>query len=146
MRTPTIIALLSLAACGGRSVDWPVYQGSDDHTHYTTLSQISPANVASLKVAWTYDTKDAFDGSEMQSVPVVVDGVLYAMSPKQRAFALDARTGKELWSFDPTGGHFAGPRIRYRGVTGNIAFDANGDLLDAAMTIYTYRGGKKAAL
>ncbi len=116
MRTPTIIALLSLAACGGRSVDWPVYQGSDDHTHYTTLSQISPANVASLKVAWTYDTKDAFDGSEMQSVPVVVDGVLYAMSPKQRAFALDARTGKELWSFDPTGGHFAGPRIRYRGV------------------------------
>ena len=116
MRAPALIALASLAACGGRSVDSPVYQGSDDHTHYTTLSQISPANVASLKVAWTYDTKDAFDGSEMQSVPVVIGGVLYAMSPKQRAFALDASTGKELWSFDPTGGHFAGPRIRYRGV------------------------------
>ncbi len=37
-------------------------------------------------------------------------------------------------------------RIRYRGVTGNIAFDANGDLLDAAMTIYTYKGGKKVKL
>jgi quinoprotein glucose dehydrogenase len=52
----------------------------------------------------------------MQSNPVIIDGVLYAMSPKQRAFALDASTGKELWSFDPTGGRFTGPRIRYRGV------------------------------
>ena len=52
----------------------------------------------------------------MQSNAVVVGGVLYAMSPKQRAFALDAATGRELWSFDPTGGRFAGPRIRYRGV------------------------------
>ena len=99
-----------------RNVDWPVYQGDDDHTHYTTLSQISPANVARLQVAWTYDTRDAFEGSEMQSNPIVIDGVLYAMSPKQRAFALDAATGKELWSFDPTGGRFTGPRIRYRGV------------------------------
>ena len=99
-----------------RNVDWPVYHGDDNHTHYTTLSQISPANVANLKVAWTYDTRDAFEGSEMQSNPIIIDGVLYAMSPKQRAFALDARTGRELWSFDPTGGLFTGPRIRYRGV------------------------------
>jgi quinoprotein glucose dehydrogenase len=100
----------------GQNVDWPVYQGDHDHTHYTTLSQISPANVAQLQVAWTYDTRDAFPGSEMQSNPVIVGGVLYAMSPKQRAFALDATTGRELWSFDPTGGQFTGPRIRYRGV------------------------------
>ena len=97
-------------------MDWPVYHGSDGKTHYTTLAQISPANVAQLQVAWTYDTKDAFKGSEMQSNAVVIKGVLYAMSPKQRAFALDAATGKELWSFDPTGGKFTGPRIRYRGV------------------------------
>jgi branched-chain amino acid transport system substrate-binding protein len=37
-------------------------------------------------------------------------------------------------------------KIRYQGVTGNIAFDAQGDLRDAAMTIYTYRGGKKIKL
>jgi quinoprotein glucose dehydrogenase len=105
-----------VAACAQANVDWPIYQGSDEKTHYTTLSQISPANVSTLKVAWTYDTRDAFEGSEMQSNPVIIDGVLYAMSPKQRAFALDASTGKELWSFDPTGGKFTGPRIRYRGV------------------------------
>ncbi len=37
-------------------------------------------------------------------------------------------------------------KIKYQGVTGNIAFDANGDLLDAAMTMYTYRSGKKTKL
>lgn len=125
VRNLALVAVLALTtavhaqartAQSGRNVDWPVYQGDDDHTHYTTLSQISPANVARLRVAWTYDTKDAFDGSEMQTNPVVIDGVMYGMSPKQRAFALDAATGKELWSFDPTGGRFTGPRIRYRGV------------------------------
>jgi quinoprotein glucose dehydrogenase len=111
-----VCVFATVVACAKANVDWPVYQGSDEKTHYTTLSQISPANVSALKVAWTYDTRDAFEGSEMQSNPVIIDGVLYAMSPKQRAFALDAATGKELWSFDPTGGKFTGPRIRYRGV------------------------------
>jgi len=111
------VLLVALLSCNrSRNVDWPVYQGSDDKTHYTTLAQISPANVSTLQVAWTYDTQDAFEGSEMQSNPVVIDGVLYAMSPKQRAFALDAATGTQLWSFDPTGGKFTGPRIRYRGI------------------------------
>ena len=111
-----VAPLIGCASQPPSTVDWPVYQGNHDHTHYTTLSQITPANVAQLKVAWTYDTKDAFPGSEMQSNPVIVNGVMYAMTPKQRAFALDAATGKELWSFDPTGGRFTGPRIRYRGI------------------------------
>lgn len=116
-RRVAVSLALFAAACGGpANADWPVYQGSDAKTHYTTLAQITPANVATLKEAWRYDTKDAFEGSEMQSNPVVQGGVLYAMSPKQRAFALDAATGRELWSFDPTGGKFTGPRIRYRGV------------------------------
>ncbi len=110
-----IVLVVALSACA-RNADWPVYQGSDNHDHYVTLSQITPENVSRLEVAWTYDTRDAFPGSEMQSNPVIVNGVLYAVSPKQRAFALDAATGKELWSFDPTAGKFTGPRIRYRGV------------------------------
>jgi quinoprotein glucose dehydrogenase len=137
------LVFLCLVACARTNVDWPVYQGSDEKTHYTTLDQITPENVGQLQVAWTYDTKDAFEGSEMQSNPVVIDGVLYAMSPKQRAFALDAATGKELWSFDPTGGKFTGPRIRYRGVVvhdGRVYFNYRYRLfaLDA-------RTGQKAA-
>jgi quinoprotein glucose dehydrogenase len=120
MRTLRVLFFLApigaLAQRNAANADWPVYQGNSDHTHYTTLSQISPANVAKLKVAWEYDTKDAFAGSEMQSNPIIVNGVMYAMSPKQRLFALDAASGKELWSFDPTGARFTGPRIRDRGV------------------------------
>lgn len=99
-----------------RTVDWPVYGGSDDHGHFTTLSQISPANVRRLKVAWTYETGDAFKGSEMQANPIVVDGVLYATTPKLQVFALDAATGRERWRFDPNAGGGASARFRHRGV------------------------------
>ena len=99
-----------------QNVDWPVYHGDEGRTHYTTLSQISPANVRRLKVAWTYETHDEFKGSEMQANPIVVDGVLYATTPKVQVFALDAATGKERWRFDPNAGRPAGPRLRHRGV------------------------------
>ncbi|MFO0093612.1 MAG: pyrroloquinoline quinone-dependent dehydrogenase, partial [Gemmatimonadaceae bacterium] len=65
-----------------QNANWPVYHGNDEHTHYTTLSQITPANVKRLTVAWTFDTKDAFPGSEMQANPIIIDGVLYATTPK----------------------------------------------------------------
>ena len=99
-----------------QTVDWPVYGGSDDHTHYSTLSQITPANVRQLAMAWTYDTHDAFPGSEMQTNPIVINGVLYGTSPKLRVFALDAATGRKLWSFDPQNGAPPTSRIRHRGV------------------------------
>ncbi len=100
----------------GGSVDWPVYGGNSDNTHYSTLDQITPANVARLQVAWTYETHDEFQGSEMQANPIVIDGVLYATSPKMRVFALDAATGRELWSFDPSLGRPLAGRFRHRGV------------------------------
>ena len=65
------------------------------------FAQIHRGNVAKLRLAWTFDTGDAFQGSEMQCNPMVVDGVLYATTPKLRVFALDAATGKQIWRFDP---------------------------------------------
>ena len=110
--------LLAIAASAARAqnADWPVYHGNDDHTHYSTLSQISPANVKQLKVAWTFDTGDAFAGSEMQANPIVIDGVLYATTPKLQVIALDAATGRQLWRFDPQNGAPPTSRIRHRGV------------------------------
>ncbi len=86
------------------SGDWPHYAGGPESTRYSPLTQITPKNVASLKLAWTYDTGDAFKGSELQCQPVVAHGVLYATSPKLRVFALGAATGVLRWSFDPIEG------------------------------------------
>ena len=109
--------LLTLALAGGvtLSADWRHYGGSPEATRYSPLTQITPSNVASLKVAWTYDTNEAFEGSEMQCQPVVADGVLYATSPKLRVFALDAATGAEKWSFNPLEGDPTPSRTRIRG-------------------------------
>jgi len=53
----------------------------------------------------------------MQSNPIVVDGMLYATTPKMRVIALNAVTGTEVWSFDPSQGAGAQRRFRHRGVT-----------------------------
>ncbi|HTE46600.1 MAG TPA: pyrroloquinoline quinone-dependent dehydrogenase [Gemmatimonadaceae bacterium] len=113
---PLLLAAPALLGAQSKSVDWPVYGGNTDHTHYSTLGQITPANVARLQVAWTYETHDEFTGSEMQANPIIVDGVLYATTPKLRVFALDAATGRELWKFDANGGNPPASRFRHRGV------------------------------
>jgi quinoprotein glucose dehydrogenase len=77
--------------------DWPVYGGSPENTHYSTLKQINRKNAKNLKVAWTYDTGEK---GVLQTSPIIVDGVLYGISPTQRIFALDAASGKLLWKFD----------------------------------------------
>ena len=73
--------------------------------------------MSKLQVAWTYDSHDAFKASEMQSNPVVVDGVLYVTTPTLKVVAVNAGTGKEIWKFDPSGGASPGARFRHRGVT-----------------------------
>jgi quinoprotein glucose dehydrogenase len=111
------LAATVLIAGSAASPDWPHYGGGPDQTRYSLLTQISPSNVGSLRVAWTYDTQDAFEGSEMQCQPVVSRGVLYATSPRLRVFALNAATGTEIWSFDPNAGANAAPtRTRIRGL------------------------------
>jgi quinoprotein glucose dehydrogenase len=105
-----------LFASSTLAADWPHYGGGPDQTRYSPLTEITRANVATLRVAWTYDTRDAFDGSEMQCQPVVAHGVLYATSPKLRVFALNAATGAEIWSFDPNKDVKTPTRTRIRGL------------------------------
>lgn len=114
--------LISRNATGaGTSGDWAAYGGGPENTHYSALDQINRRNVDQLEVAWTYDTGDVFEGSEMQCNPLVVDGLLFGTSPKMRVFALDPATGEERWSFNPAtstgGGTRSAGRPRNRGVT-----------------------------
>src|SRR5919106_3000026 len=114
MRAAPLVLLFLIAS--PLCADWPHYGGGSDQTRYSPLTQITPANVGQLEVAWTYDTGDAFKGSEMQCQPVVAHGVLYATSPKLRVFALDAATGVLKWSFDPNSDAKNPTRTRIRGL------------------------------
>jgi quinoprotein glucose dehydrogenase len=84
--------------------EWPATGGGPDNIKYSSLAQITRANVGKLEVAWRYETGDAFAGSEMQTNPIVIGGTLYAITPKQRLIALDAADGRLLWKYDPHGG------------------------------------------
>jgi len=77
--------------------DWPVYGRGPENTHYSSLTQINRTNVKQLQVAWSYDTGEP---GGLQTSPIVVDGVLYGITPTQKIFALDATTGKIFWKFD----------------------------------------------
>ena len=59
--------------------DWPAYGGHLEGTRYSPLKQITRANVSRLKVAWTYDTADG--PGDPQTQPIVVDGVLFGVTP-----------------------------------------------------------------
>jgi quinoprotein glucose dehydrogenase len=110
-------SVLTLLFCATLlAADWPDYGGNQARTRYSPLTEITPANVSSLKVAWTYDTGDAFKGSEMQCQPVVARGILYATSPTLRVFALDAATGAVKWSFNPLEAETPPSLTRIRGL------------------------------
>ncbi|HTG28157.1 MAG TPA: PQQ-binding-like beta-propeller repeat protein [Methylomirabilota bacterium] len=80
-----------------RGRDWPSYGSSPENDHYSPLAQINRNNVAQLKIAWTFDTGE--EGG-LQTSPLILDGVLYGITPSQKVFALNAATGELLWKFD----------------------------------------------
>jgi quinoprotein glucose dehydrogenase len=94
---------------------WTAFGGGSDNIHYSSLKQITPANVSQLKVAWTYDSGDAYPGSDIQCNPIVVDGVMYVTTAKLKVAAVDARTGREIWVFDGLKGRR--PAHKNRGLT-----------------------------
>jgi quinohemoprotein ethanol dehydrogenase len=66
--------------------------------YYSPLAQINTANVTRLGLAWEHPTRTK---RGLEATPVVVDGVMYTSGPWGAVYALDARTGLELWRFDP---------------------------------------------
>jgi quinoprotein glucose dehydrogenase len=111
-----VAGLLCASLAWAVDTGWPV-NGGPGNIRYSPLTQINRENVKQLAVAWTYDSGDAFPGSEMQSNPIIVDGTLYATTPKMRVIALDATTGHEIWSFNPSEPTDPKRRYRQRGVT-----------------------------
>ena len=84
--------------CQAADVNWPGYGGGQEGTRYSPLRQIDKSNVGKLVEAWRYDTADGMGASQTQ--PIVVDGVLYGMTPKHKTVAINAATGEKIWQFD----------------------------------------------
>jgi quinoprotein glucose dehydrogenase len=82
--------------------EWPAYHRDLAGTRYSPLDQITPANIARVKIAWTYaqDTSVGRPETRSQNTPLMVGGVLYFSAGSQRAVvAADAATGKQLWAW-----------------------------------------------
>src|SRR5262245_23785616 len=82
-----------------QSKEWLTYGGNYAETRYSPLRQIDASNVARLGLAWTYAVGRG--GGNQEATPLFHNGVLYGITNWSIAFAVDAKTGQELWRFDP---------------------------------------------
>ncbi|HTV56525.1 MAG TPA: PQQ-binding-like beta-propeller repeat protein [Terriglobia bacterium] len=109
-----LIVTLSIALCGLTNCSQPdhtvvtgatapgtswTYGGGPAQIHYSPLRQINRTNVRKLKVAWTYDTGEK-SSYGFESTPIIINGVLWGLTPSQKVFSLDAATGRVRWKFD----------------------------------------------
>jgi alcohol dehydrogenase (cytochrome c) len=76
--------------------NWLMYSGDYAGRRYSTLDQINTKNAASVVPKWAYQT---MAGGKFETTSLVVDGVLYATGADDRAFALDARSGRPIWQY-----------------------------------------------
>ena len=80
------------------SKDWPSYGMDYSETRFSKLRQLDTANVKRLGLVWSYDLEST---RGVESTPVVVDGIMYVTASWSVVHAVDVRTGKRLWSYDP---------------------------------------------
>ena len=78
--------------------NWMNYGRTWDEMRFSPLEQINAGNIANLKLAWSVDL-DTSRGQE--ATPLVIDGVMYTSTAWSKVMAIDAATGKVIWSFDP---------------------------------------------
>jgi alcohol dehydrogenase (cytochrome c) len=76
--------------------NWLTYSGNYNAQRFSNLAQLTPANVAQLKTAWVYQFKQP---GRQETSPVVVDGVMYVSESPTIVTALDARSGRQLWTW-----------------------------------------------
>ncbi len=78
--------------------NWLTYGGNYASQRFSGLKQITPQNANALRMTWVYQMRG---GGQLESVPIVVDGIMYVTEPPSNVTALDARTGKTLWHYNP---------------------------------------------
>src|SRR3989441_857284 len=74
---------------------WPTYHGDYSGQRHSPLTQITPANVAQLTLAWAFQTGQS---AQIKATPILVNGIVYVSAPDQ-LWAIDARSGRQLWQY-----------------------------------------------
>jgi quinohemoprotein ethanol dehydrogenase len=94
----------------GADTNWAATGGADDESGFSRLDQINPATVNRLKLAWSLD----LDGeTTLEATPLAVNGVLYFTGSSAKVYAVDAKTGKLLWRYDPESWREAPNKLQY---------------------------------
>lgn len=94
---------------GQPSNEWPCYGRNAGGSRYSPLHQINDSSVRRLDTAWifhtgelsTYKGTDALSKAAFEATPIMIAERLYFSTPTDRVFALEASSGKKIWSFDP---------------------------------------------
>ena len=76
--------------------NWLTYSGDYRSHHYSSLNQITVDNVHQLRAKWIYQ----MHRQKVETTPIVVDGIMYVTRPPSDVIALDAETGRALWTFE----------------------------------------------
>ncbi len=142
------VALLAAGSLVAQS-DWPVYGHDPGGQRYSPLKQITPKNVAKLQRAWTYHTREQVSNADyrgqriaaFESTPIVIGNVLYFSTPGDRAIALNAETGEQLWRFDSQAGR---KNIRFHSHRGVSYWP--GDATAPARILFGTQDGRMIAL
>jgi glucose dehydrogenase len=82
--------------------DWPMYAHDPSSTRFSPLKEINASNVAKLTEVWRFDNRPSANAKaarSSQTTPLVVDGVMYLLTPFQSLVALDPETGKQIWVY-----------------------------------------------
>src|SRR5690606_22288533 len=92
------------------SGEWKYWGGDAGQTRCAPLDQISASNVDRLKIAWRWsaDTSGDASSSNYKATPLLDDGVLYVPWLNHGAAAIDAGTGKTIWTFEPQPANIGG--------------------------------------
>src|SRR5680860_846322 len=78
--------------------DWLSYGKNYSEDRFSTLNQINKSNIDSLGLAWSIDLGTT---RGIEATPIVVDGIMYLTGPWSVVYAIDARKGKIIWTYDP---------------------------------------------
>lgn len=88
----------ALRRADSRAGDWITHGRDYSEARYSPLKQINSTNVQKLGLAWSFDTET---NRGLEATPIVVDGVMFTTGSWSVVFALDAKTGRQLWKYDP---------------------------------------------